>query len=519
VTPTRIADTRTGSGKPYAGQHLAAAGTLAIQVTGVGGVPAGADAAVVNLTVPAGTSGTRFLTAYPGGTHPVANSLYYTGHTAFNEVTVKLSSSGTFTLYNSSGTTDVVVDVLGYYTSPPVPPPPVLPDPPVTCQFAAGDAYEPSPSRYLSCAATEWELFTYATDANGNLQITGSVNVTDRQWNTYSATSLTWTHDVRITVASDAEGWLSGGANAVIRPTCAAASDCTLTNTVGSDWSVAQTLVPGTTLSNEFTEADTSAAATSSTPARTYRDPDADTGLGITFAGQAGGSVPVWNFADPYLAGRCDIYLTGSNTPNRGCVDYQYTPTLSLSISKFGSSAAMIQWAQAHEAAEWGLASGGHPLHYLPGGGNRTIMCTNSFAPDAALNAALVPYSSQDSCDEFPFAATYESPVNPALPGQPAKPPFADGAACAQLTAVQVANPNPAPANLAADWPSVAVYSATPTGSELCVRGHIPLLLNTSVGTAYSNFLQPGSGCVPGASPGTGCRLIDQDPFWIAVTA
>jgi hypothetical protein len=46
LTPARIADTRTGSGQPYAGQTIAANGTLAIQATGRGGVPANARSVV-----------------------------------------------------------------------------------------------------------------------------------------------------------------------------------------------------------------------------------------------------------------------------------------------------------------------------------------------------------------------------------------------------------------------------------------------------------------------------------------
>ena len=45
----------------------------------------------------------------------------------------------------------------------------------------------------------------------------------------------------------------------------------------------------------------------------------------------------------------------------------------------------------------------------------------------------------------------------------------------------------------------------TPTLNEACVRGHIPLKLNNSVGGAYGGLI-------------TSNRLIDADPFWVSVT-
>ncbi len=115
LTPARIADTRAGSGQPYAGQTLTAGGSLIVQATGRGGVPANASSVVVNVTVPVSTTNGT-LTIYAGGTPPVSTSLTRTsGAIAFNQVTTKLSSTGTFTVYNTLGTSDVVIDVLGSY--------------------------------------------------------------------------------------------------------------------------------------------------------------------------------------------------------------------------------------------------------------------------------------------------------------------------------------------------------------------------------------------------------------------
>ena len=49
-------------------------------------------------------------------TPPETTSLTYSvGATAFNQVTVKVSPTGTFTIFNYGGTSDVIIDVMGSY--------------------------------------------------------------------------------------------------------------------------------------------------------------------------------------------------------------------------------------------------------------------------------------------------------------------------------------------------------------------------------------------------------------------
>jgi len=115
LTPARIADTRTGSGQPYAGSTLTAGGALTVQVTGRGAVPANASSVVVNLTVPGNTT-SGYMTAYPAGTRPGTTTLSRnTSAIAFTQVTLKLSPTGTFTIWNSTGTADIIIDVMGSY--------------------------------------------------------------------------------------------------------------------------------------------------------------------------------------------------------------------------------------------------------------------------------------------------------------------------------------------------------------------------------------------------------------------
>jgi hypothetical protein len=118
LTPARITDTRTGSGFPNAGKTMGPNSTLNIQVTGAGGVPAGASGAILNVTV-TNTTDSGYLEAYPqGATQPTASNLNWTaGETVANRVLVSLSSTGMITLYNHTGNTDVIVDVSGYFTN------------------------------------------------------------------------------------------------------------------------------------------------------------------------------------------------------------------------------------------------------------------------------------------------------------------------------------------------------------------------------------------------------------------
>ena len=120
MPPFRITDTRSNSGEPNAGKTLTAGSTLDVQVTGLGSVPAGASAAVLNVTAVDPTAA-GFLTVYPAGTStPTVSNLNFTpGETVANLVTVPLSSSGAVSIFNYAGSTNVVVDVEGYYTSTP----------------------------------------------------------------------------------------------------------------------------------------------------------------------------------------------------------------------------------------------------------------------------------------------------------------------------------------------------------------------------------------------------------------
>jgi Tol biopolymer transport system component len=109
VTPVRLLDTRD-SGTPVGpGQ------TVEVQVTG-GAVPANAVGAALNITATQPTQSTH-LTVYPTGEpQPLASILNVgPGETRANAATVKIGDDGKVTIFNSQGSTHVVVDLAGWY--------------------------------------------------------------------------------------------------------------------------------------------------------------------------------------------------------------------------------------------------------------------------------------------------------------------------------------------------------------------------------------------------------------------
>ena len=114
VTPTRVLDTRSSGGP------LTAGGTRDLVVAGgTTGVPAGATAVVINTTV-TDTTAASYLTVYPtGGSVPFASNLnWVSGQTVANLVTVQVGTGGSITFFNKFGSTDVVVDLQGYFIAP-----------------------------------------------------------------------------------------------------------------------------------------------------------------------------------------------------------------------------------------------------------------------------------------------------------------------------------------------------------------------------------------------------------------
>ena len=118
LTPARILDTRTGTGGVSA---PGPGGTVDVQVTGQGGIPAtGVSAVAMNVTVTQPTA-SGFLTLYPSSSpRPLAANLNFTpGLTVPNLVVVKVGAGGKVAMFNSAGSSHVIFDVAGWYSSTP----------------------------------------------------------------------------------------------------------------------------------------------------------------------------------------------------------------------------------------------------------------------------------------------------------------------------------------------------------------------------------------------------------------
>ncbi|MEW2121480.1 hypothetical protein AB0945_41350 [Streptomyces sp. NPDC005474] len=182
---------------------------------------------------------------------------------------------------------------------------------------------------------------------------------------------------------------------------------------------------------------------------------------------------PTVNWSNP-RAIRCDSALTESGNTSTGCALPSVTPLLELPLSTYGAAAATYRWAQYNLPDGWGLFSGKPLTRALDGSDRRKKTCEGQSSVPFVKKTDIVP---DDSCDEFPFASTWEGGT--------------DGGRCAEIV----------PLFEGGEW---KIYEADParpvTHTEPCVRGHVPLGVNQLAGTAYSNLIQNQ-------------RLINKDPF------
>ena len=110
VTPTRLADTR----EPVCGCERLDANTIRVQVAGVGGVPADATAAALNITV-ADTDTAGFATVYPAGTtRPWVSNLNWGAGQIVPNATIVTLAGGAVDIFTNTPAA-VVVDVTGAF--------------------------------------------------------------------------------------------------------------------------------------------------------------------------------------------------------------------------------------------------------------------------------------------------------------------------------------------------------------------------------------------------------------------
>ena len=129
VTPYRVCDTRPAGHGIVSNQcdtgsnhTLGSKGVVTAQITTTtsGEVPVGAQAVVVNVTAIEHSSTSTYVTAYPAlGSIPFASNINLAGgKVESNLAIVQLSAGGAISIFNAAGSTDVIVDVQGYFATP-----------------------------------------------------------------------------------------------------------------------------------------------------------------------------------------------------------------------------------------------------------------------------------------------------------------------------------------------------------------------------------------------------------------
>ena len=125
-TPERLLDTRTSAqggggtidGSFAGGGALGQGQTLLLPVVGRGTIPplSSVGAVALNVTVVAPTAA-NYLTVYPSGTAlPTASNLNFAaGQTIANMVIAKVGADGKVAIFNNAGSTQVLVDIVGYF--------------------------------------------------------------------------------------------------------------------------------------------------------------------------------------------------------------------------------------------------------------------------------------------------------------------------------------------------------------------------------------------------------------------
>jgi len=117
--PTRVLDTRTGTGAPTAPLGRASSLTLTVP-----NLPPGTTGVVLNLTATNLTGAPdTYISACPAAqplTTCTQTSMLnpHQGTTTANELTVPVGPDGAIHLYNNTGTIDLVADLAGYLTTP-----------------------------------------------------------------------------------------------------------------------------------------------------------------------------------------------------------------------------------------------------------------------------------------------------------------------------------------------------------------------------------------------------------------
>ncbi|MEO7369496.1 MAG: hypothetical protein ABIZ69_01450 [Ilumatobacteraceae bacterium] len=120
IVPCRLVDTRADSAIGTRTTPVGPEETVPLAVVGANGecsIPSTATAISANVTVDQPTA-SSFLTLYPADaqrSHTSNLNWQASSPPVANQVTIGLSTSGAFDVYNNAGTAEVIIDVFGYY--------------------------------------------------------------------------------------------------------------------------------------------------------------------------------------------------------------------------------------------------------------------------------------------------------------------------------------------------------------------------------------------------------------------
>jgi hypothetical protein len=374
-----------------------------------------------------------------------------------------------------------------------------LPSPPAACTANWTIA---APDRFDSCSDVVWTI-TQTKTTNGVTTTVGTFQFEDQQWTTYSATSQSWKHGMNTIGYPPVPGTLVDGVTGAMFSECSQAASICTASSLGIPDPQPFAIAPDSDQVFGWTEFDDGPSSTTASSVNTL-----DGFLGVTWEISTNGLIT--DAVDTtVLTGRCDTIATTTD----GCVNEDFIPTMYPSYAVDGASADMINFYEENVAPYYGnqYSPDPQPLHRLTdpvlsgaNGNNREVICGDgSFTADSAITAALAPYNDKDSCDEYPFASTYESgAMVDGSDGNP-KPHVTTGADCVQVTANHTDTTNEFEPT---DWSTASLTVNFISGAtNPCIRGHIPLLLNSHVGSEYSALIRTS-------------RLIDKDAFWVEVT-
>ncbi|MDA8381055.1 MAG: hypothetical protein M0020_09560 [Actinomycetota bacterium] len=118
ANPERVCDTRTAEAvNPCTGKAIGPGQTLTVAVARIGDVPADATAAVLNITAVGSTSG-GFVNVFPAGQSLPATSDVNVapGEAVAGMSIATVGTNGSVSIHNSGGSTNVVVDIVGWYS-------------------------------------------------------------------------------------------------------------------------------------------------------------------------------------------------------------------------------------------------------------------------------------------------------------------------------------------------------------------------------------------------------------------